>query len=101
MSATPLQKVKEAIVIATIWLVAVASPAMVADQANRPGLVFWTALSIGYAILAYDAVGAWRAGNRSPVVLRMVIPAVLLAASLLMLRAGAWNGIVAQLRAGS
>ena len=98
--ASPMQNAKEAVVIALIWLVAAVSPGMLADRANRPGFVFWAALAIGWAILAYDAIGAWRAGQRAPAVLRIAIPAVLLGASIVALRAGAWDGVLSQLRPG-
>ena len=96
--ASTMQHVKEATVITMIWLVAAVSPGMLADREHRPGLVFWAALAIGWAILAYDAIGAWQAGRRTPAVLRIVIPGGLLLASVVALRAGAWDGVLSQLR---
>ena len=98
--SSPMQTAKEAVVIVLMWMVAAVSPGMLADRDHRPGIVFWAALAIGWAILAYDAVGAWRAGRRTPAILRIVVPGVLLAASTLALRAGAWDGVLSQLRSG-
>jgi CHASE2 domain-containing sensor protein len=93
-----MQHVKEAVVITMIWVVAAVSPGMLADREHRPGLVFWAALAIGWGVLAYDAVGAWREGRRTPALLRIVIPGGLLFASVVALRAGAWDGVLSQLR---
>jgi hypothetical protein len=95
-----MQNAKEAVVVAMIWLVAAVSPGMLADPGQRPGLVFWAALAIGWAILAYDAIGAWRNGRHTPAILRIAVPGVLLIASIVALRAGAWDGVLSQLRPG-
>jgi hypothetical protein len=81
---------KELASVATIWLLAVAGPPLMAAGAARPGWLLLTALAIAYALLAYDAVNAWRRGRRLPLVLRVLVPVLLLLGSLAALHAGLW-----------
>lgn len=97
---TPMQVFKEGAVLLTMCLVAVLGPATLADPTHRPGIGFWLALAAAWAILGVDAVKAWRLGRHTPAALRLVVPAILCAASLAAWRAGLWDGFFTHLRGG-
>jgi hypothetical protein len=85
---------KEVASVATIWLLALFGPLVLADRSARPGWPLIVALAVAYALLAYDAISAWRRGRRLPLLLRVVAPGLLLTLSLAAVHFGLWAAIL-------
>ena len=77
------------------WLISL----IVSDPVTPPVPLFWIFVGVGFTVITYGSVQAWRRGDRRPLVVRTLIPLGLLGVSLTLLWTGVWSRMLTSMHA--